>query len=101
MNLKAVQFDGNNNKKYPSLSTNIISEKKSDVDNYKTNLFVTMFKINNISIYSNYNGDDAPSYIKKYQQYLLMRMVDSYYAYSYRKKQLYSGFPHSYKYCIK
>ena len=78
MNLKAVKFDENNNNKYPSLSTNIIPEKKYDVDNQKTKLFLIMFKINIISEYSNYNGDEAPSYVKIHEQYLLIIMVDLY-----------------------
>ena len=94
MNLKAVKFDGNNNNKYPSLSTNIISEKKYDVDNHKTKLFLIMFKMNNISEYSNYNGDDAPQYIKTHGKYLPVRMVYLYNASSYSKKLFYSCFPH-------
>ena len=34
MNLKYGNIDGRTNNKYPYLSTNIISEKRSDVDNY-------------------------------------------------------------------
>ena len=44
-----------------------------------------MFKINIISEYSNYNGNEAPSYVKTHEQYLLIRMVDLYDASSYRK----------------